>query len=528
MTTKWHVSASQAKTARLCLRKWYYEKIEKRPTPTTTALRIGREHSEQVEQYLKGERAAEDCMELVQIGMSLLPAPGYEFMEVEKEIRMPADFLLDYAGVPFVEDFRYGTFVGYIDLLITDPAEPEILDHKTRSDPKWALSDEGLLADYQMNLYAAWGQTERPDLFDDKVVIGHINYLKNGKRGPRKLRAFRRDAHATRETITPVIRDVVQDTLAMIDARGSDALPPGDPTFKACRAYGGCPHQAYCQHYQDTHGARALFAQLDNGDDEMSNENEDFFNELFGTPAETPAPAEAPNDEFEQTISVLTPDAEHEFDALLAETADEDEALAESDVPVTPEPEAEAGGTETWEGFPTRWQNRAPEGLTRAEAATWTRDQFLAIKGLGPGTVDEVMALLASGGNEPAEPAPAPALPDPVDQYADQTAPEGIAFILCVDCAPSRGGANAVYVDDLAYLAGERATAQHGRYFMALPYNEGKVTAAEILLPMLESELRNRLAQHSRPIYVVASSRHPLWAYLTDYLHHHATLVIAG
>jgi len=534
MTTKWHVSASQAKTARLCLRKWYYEKIEKRPTPTTAALRIGREHSEQVEQYLKGERAAEDCMGLVQIGMGLLPAPGYEFMEVEREIRMPAEFLLDYAGVPFVEEFRYGTFVGYIDLLITDPAEPEILDHKTRSDPKWALSEDGLLVDYQMNLYAAWGQTERPDLFDDKVVIGHINYLKNGKRGPRKLRAFRRDAHATRETITPVIRDVVQDTLAMIDARGSDALPPGDPTFDACRAYGGCPHQAYCQHYQDKHGARALFAQLDNGDDEMSNENEDFFNELFGSPAETPTPAEtpaetpdetpapaetpAPDDEFDQAISVLTPDAEDEFDAMLAETAD----------PVTPEPEAEpeAGDTETWEGFPTRWQNRAPEGLTRTEAATWTRDQFLAIKGLGPGTVDEVMALLASEGTEPT---PAePALPDPVAQYAAQSSPEGIAYILCVDCAPSRGGANVVYVDDLAYLAGERATAQHGRYYMALPYNEGKVTAAEILLPMLESELRNRLAQHSRPIYVVASSRHPLWAYLTDYLHHHATLVIAG
>lgn len=79
-----------------------------------------------------------------------------------------------------------------------------------------------------------------------------------------------------------------------------------------------------------------------------------------------------------------------------------------------------------------------------------------------------------------------------------------------------------VYVDDLAYIAGERATAQHGRYYMALPYNEGKVTAAEILLPMLESEIR----KWGSGVYVVASSRHPLWAYLTDYLTHHATLTI--
>ena len=462
-------------------------------------------------------------MELVQIGFGMLPNPGYDFMEVEKEIRMPAEFLLDYAGVPFVEDFRYGTFVGFIDLLITDPNDPEILDHKTRSDPKWALSEDALLTDYQMNLYAAWGQTERPDLFDERVLIGHLNYLKGRKRGPRGLRAFRRDAHATRETITPVIRDVVQDTLAMIDARGSDAPPPGDPTFKACRAYGGCPHQAYCQHYQDKHGARALFARLDNtGDDEMSNENEDFFNQLFGEagaepPAEPSTNNEGPDEDFDQAISVLTPDAEAEFDA----------ALAESKVPVSPDPEStpveqtheaqptpEPDHNDVWEGYPTRWVNRVPQGVTPDVARHWTLEKFLEINGLGEGTARKVMAMLGAD----SQPVEATA----IKQAAREASHIPVKFTLCVDCAPARGDVDMVYVDDLAYLAGERATAQHGRYYMALPYNEGKVTAAETLLPMLESEIR----KWGSGVYVVASSRHPLWAYLTDYLTHHATLTI--
>jgi hypothetical protein len=504
-TVKWHVSASQAKTAKACIRKWFYEKVEGRTTPVTDALRIGKEHSEHVEQYLLGQRDPEHCVELAQIGFSLLPKPGDPDMLVEHECRAPAEFLCEYAGIPMINEFRYGEYVGYIDLLITREDHREIIDHKTRGSARWALTEADLLADYQMNLYAAWCQAYMPALFGgDEVNIAHINYLKNGRRGPRGLRAFKRDATATPETIKPVIADIVSDTLRMIDARSSDKLPDGDPTYQACKAFGGCPHRAYCDHYQSEFGG-SVFARLEKGTD-MSNENEDFFNTLFGgdkeQPEDQPKPAESSTSEdFEPTIGVLTPEADAEFSEVLSQTAE---------AQPTPEPDH----NDVWEGYPTRWVNRVPQGVTPDVARHWTLEQFLEINGLGEGTARKVMAMLGAD----SQPVEATA----IKQAAREASHIPVKFTLCVDCAPARGDVDMVYVDDLAYLAGERATAQHGRYYMALPYNEGKVTAAEILLPMLESEIR----KWGSGVYVVASSRHPLWAYLTDYLTHHATLTI--
>lgn len=467
----WWWSASQTKTAKLCIRKWFYEKVEKlRPIDESPALVLGKEHSTQVEEYLEGRRSKTDCMELVQIGMDLIPDPTLythdEHYFVEVECRTGLSLMFDHVGLPYDPVFDAGGYVGFIDLLDYTGGVGRVRDHKTRASARWVLREKDLRADVQMGLYATYADMGLLPGWPGgggSVAVEHINYLKRRKTDAHGRRAFVTKATLTRADMQSVMREVQTQVRRALEVRESTTKPDGDPTYKACEKFSGCPHQGHCEWYleKQEHQRANRFAGIGSvtppthrfgnseGDDMTTGEDEQFFNDLFNTTPKPPEPEETEDtaavladDEQEVTVGVLSPEGETEFSEMLAKTDAEANTAAikageqlglgvekqETDsgefegCPESPEPTPPVSLADQWAGYPTRWIQRldklteaAGEPMTKALAATWTAAQFkeLAIEGLGKGTIQNVMTKLAEEfpDAQPKEPA---AAPDPV------------------------------------------------------------------------------------------------------------------
>ena len=465
----WWWSASQTKTAKLCIRKWFYEKIEKlRPIDESPALVLGKQHSTQVEEYLEGRRSKADCMELVQIGMDLIPDPAVHTFDqdyfVEVECRTNLALLFDHVGLPYDPLFDEGGYIGFIDLLDFTSGKGKVRDHKTRASARWVLREKDLRADVQMGLYATYadlGLLPRWPGGAGAVDVEHINYLKRSNTDAHGRRAFVTKATLTRADMLEVMRDVQKQVRRTLEVRGSDKKPDGDPTYKGCEKFSGCPHQGHCEWYLEKRererGNRFAgiesavppthrFAGINDNEGNMTTgEDEQFFNDLFNVTPTPPEPevtedtqAVLADDEQEVTVGVLSPEGETEFSEMLAKTdaAENTAAIEAGDHGDSPEassspedvvvdvdsqespPAAEA--PDPWAGYPTRWTQRLGkveeafgQPVTKEELATWTLPQFkeLAIEGLGKGTITNVMTKLAEEFPE-AQPPSTPAPPE--------------------------------------------------------------------------------------------------------------------
>ena len=135
-----HVSATSIKLFRSCLRRWYERYILGKREPTSKAMTRGNEVHRQLEQYLLHGEMPDDSPEglIAQAGLEHLPAPPYQ-VELSLE-HLPIE------GTP-------APFKGFIDMYITGDT-PEILDHKTTSNFKYALTAEQLAVDPQLIIYA--------------------------------------------------------------------------------------------------------------------------------------------------------------------------------------------------------------------------------------------------------------------------------------------------------------------------------------------------------------------------------------
>jgi hypothetical protein len=500
------LSASQTKKAKRCLREWYYDKIMKLvPIDESPALVLGKQHSTQVEEYLEGKRSRSDCMELVSIGIDagLLPNPQTAQINqdyfVEVECRTSLSLMFGHVDLPYDAVFDNYGYIGFIDLLDYTLSEQMVRDHKTRASARWTLGEKKLREDIQMGLYATYADAGLlPGAWQPtgSVKVQHINYLKRGNKDAFGRRAFNTEARLSRLDMTSVMAEVRQQAYRIIDARGSDVIPDGDPTYKACEMFSGCPHQGHCQWYQDKRKAghfagidgvsdarpspAAAAASLFDGIDESTSpqqqsttmtspDDNDFFDEIFGDspdptaglPEDTGVLGDEESDEQPVTVGVLPPEAEAEFDEMVASTDPEantvaiaaqqqgelqpenpeDAAVApagdaaepsqpEEGAPEANTPEAESqesifDGVEIpppdWTGYPTRWVSRIESAnaaygsvITKEVAATWGQEQFAALKldGLGKGTIAKVMEKLAEEVPQPpASEAPAAAPP---------------------------------------------------------------------------------------------------------------------
>lgn len=233
--TSWkRTSASQIKTASLCPRKWWFEKLSGLPAkPPTAAMVLGTTIHTQVEAWLKHGTAPSDPRAKA-LADHFMPGSAKDgsphqtlFSEVEVVIPTEGTDL----PVPLL---------GFIDLVDSwaAPHNIELVDFKTLSDWQWAKTDEELATDLQMVAYARWAvDTYHPPA----VTVSHHQVHKGtSKRGSASamLRAG---------TVLKTWGDVIvpiSNSMAEWSLKESATEVPAQP--KACSAYGGCPFASLC------------------------------------------------------------------------------------------------------------------------------------------------------------------------------------------------------------------------------------------------------------------------------------------
>lgn len=263
-------SASSLQVGESCLRKWYFEKVERRKPPQTTAQTIGVELHAQNEAFLR--TGANGLGSLAMRGKHMLPAPGPDLL-VEHDLVIPldaelvardaeqegrqgladkiraactlADAPLKIDGVPVV---------GYVDLMhargvnqgASDPSEAmdppgtvEVVDWKTTGNAKYIKSPLEVSRTIQMTSYGMWVLGQFQDCTG--VRLSHGYYVTSGGELPRKV-----SLRVLPETLRSQWDGVraLAGTLSTVAAASSAQDVPGNQD--ACDAFGGCPHRSYC------------------------------------------------------------------------------------------------------------------------------------------------------------------------------------------------------------------------------------------------------------------------------------------
>ena len=156
-----HFSASQIKLYQRCPRRWYYQYIEKLPTPPPSeALAYGSLIHEQIEGQIQGpeppnQDLINEPLKLYKHAIAYLNHlwrlyhAGWALVEKDIHIDTPS-------GIPIV---------GRADVVSIG----RIIDHKTTSNKKYILTPEKLAQDLQANIYVYWyHQQDMQKLFNLK------------------------------------------------------------------------------------------------------------------------------------------------------------------------------------------------------------------------------------------------------------------------------------------------------------------------------------------------------------------------
>jgi len=223
------VSASQLKTYALCPKKWYLEKVEKVPPgPPGYGATFGTVLHACLERLQTGEEIYPEGWEaplrfgdaeLVQDLISMYQPLGEE-VEVEKRFE-----------IEVIEDI---TMVGYIDLLLSS----HVIDHKSTSSFKWALSAEDLARDLQMMIYGYYALQQAKDK-KGLIKLQHNVFL---RRRPAKRRTT--VAYVSGQAILEKWEEIKSTALEMKQIASGER--PDTPMGNQCHKYGGCPFAGFC------------------------------------------------------------------------------------------------------------------------------------------------------------------------------------------------------------------------------------------------------------------------------------------
>ena len=153
-------SASQIKTFVSCPRKWWRESVAgERPPPSRAALRGQKIHAE-LERYLgEGEPVQDGTAHAL---THLLPPAGTVSTD-----QIEVEFLFTPDGWPC-------PIKGFVDVAF--PAHNLIIDHKTTSNLKWALTERAARRDPQVIAYIAAAQAGLLGSFDTGEVEFRLQY----------------------------------------------------------------------------------------------------------------------------------------------------------------------------------------------------------------------------------------------------------------------------------------------------------------------------------------------------------------
>jgi hypothetical protein len=242
-----------------CLRRWFYEKVEKRKPRQTAAMKRGTEqlHKPIENYYQTGARVFPPW---VMVGQRYFPERGDD-LAIEHEICLPfgvakpldGEFYdlsiapLRAGGIPVVGkiDLTHarGVYVDNSGALVAEPfpdTTMEFNDWKSTSAREYAKTAAELRRAIQMLVYPAWGFTIAPTLTHAR--LSHTYFLTKGSPESWKVTTLmEREEHAPRweyvESVARSIADAAKET-------DPDKIPANKASCNTYRT--GCPHKSYC------------------------------------------------------------------------------------------------------------------------------------------------------------------------------------------------------------------------------------------------------------------------------------------
>ena len=228
-------SASQLKTWELCPRKWAWEYVAKFKQPPTPAMLRGTAMHKALERIYLEKTTLAKQVERGQCTpeIAAIAEPGLMFLP---DARAKVDVERKLSLKPPHTRHKYR---GYVDLSYVLTTGPVVLDHKTTSAKKWALTPETMTTDLQVALYAREALVRFPGT--STVDLRWVYY-----RTSKTPKAWVSRAVWSVDEVLQRFERVEQTADAVTDHRHEkDPLKyPYRP--ESCSAYGGCPHVTRC------------------------------------------------------------------------------------------------------------------------------------------------------------------------------------------------------------------------------------------------------------------------------------------
>jgi len=247
-------SASQVDTYNTCNRKWWFNKILGIETPPHPSAVIGTEVHAQLEAYLEEKAPADSLGPIARTALPFAPKPGTVYIEQSIE-----ELGLVAGGLPAL---------GYIDVLDLTGDIPQVLDWKTTSNFRYAKTEDELLRNVQMSVYAraTLAMCDRLDVPEPtNVRVTHVAMLTKAPHEARRTSALM-PVRTIHENWSSIDRTV----LTMRETATCETPDKVTPTKSACSAYGGCPFLDRCRALEAT---RSIFAGLGSAQPNDNNDN---------------------------------------------------------------------------------------------------------------------------------------------------------------------------------------------------------------------------------------------------------------
>lgn len=238
MTAPLKISPTQVNKYRQCQRIVGFEYVEKRWAPSTVKQQFGTKVHAHLERWLKGAVMPDDSPEgkvaKQGIRVNWLPPPSPELM-VEHRFKFEVEPGIVCAGI--------------VDCGVPpdlyDPA-PVVIDHKTTSNMRYALTPEALATDPQGLIYSAWAMFywKAPKVYARWVYYAASN-PRSGLRRPAGARPVECAFYAADPRYQNLWSKLLVDMREICRIRekgikGNDL--PANPA--SCGNYGGCYHSS--------------------------------------------------------------------------------------------------------------------------------------------------------------------------------------------------------------------------------------------------------------------------------------------
>lgn len=544
-----HWSPSQVDTFSLCNRKWWFNKIMGLEIPAHPSAVIGSAMHAELETYLEhGDPKV--LGPIARAGLEFLPKPGT--VVIEHDI---GPLGLTAGGLPAH---------GRIDALDLRSEPPEVIDHKSIGDLKWAKTSEELAKNVQMIVYAraTTVELERMGVPAPVVKVSHIAYQTKGGHIARKTSAL-----LTQAQIAKTWSHIDTTVVAMRETALTLSPDRVTPTKSACDAFGGCHFRDRCKALRAT----ARISTPTPGDTPMPDPKANPLLARLGVktkasaevtvetaPAPTPEPApaaapaasagkasvlsrlrkaaenppvsmsivpsDAPTDE--EVAATIAAEESAAADAVVVQEAD---AAAKVVAKVKPAASEDAGDK-------TR---RPRNALPRLMALGYSGGD---VSGMEVATMHAVLEGKVRKGDEIPAPAPVPAVaavsvvapapaatippevaslpvPVPVSVPVPVEAPPVAGLVLYIDCRPVKGGGDAPtdLTDLLAPLMRAVASDAGTDHYTLVPYGQGPARVAALVA-------RNPWTTG----VVFVDSRAPASQAVLEVLRPYATMIVQG